>query len=130
MGSPMKSTSAGSSCSGKCPKCHVGSLVRIQSHQPNTYGKWFVKCSENIWGDPTTCGYIRPDVQNVKSEAQEHGLEAEPSARGCCSEMKDEVKLLNQRIDSVVTEVWNLKVAFVGCVGVVIGVLVAYMLLK
>lgn len=83
-----------------------------------------------LQGDPTSCGYIRPDVQNVKSEAQEHGLEAEPSARGCCSEMKDEVKLLNQRIDSVVTEVWNLKVAFVGCVGVVIGVLVAYMLLK
>jgi hypothetical protein len=81
-----------------------------------------------LQGDPTTCGYIRPDVSNVKPE--EHGQEAEPSARGCCSEMKDELKLLKQRIDSVVTEVWNLKVAFVGCVGVVIGVLVAHMLRK
>ncbi|KAF8683515.1 hypothetical protein HU200_044428 [Digitaria exilis] len=126
----MKATSAGSSCSGECPKCHVGSLVRIQSKQKNTYGQWFVKCSNNIWGDPTTCSYIRPVVPNVKSEAQEHGLEAELSGRGCCSEMKAELKLLNQRINSVVTEVWNLKVAFVGFVGVVIGVLVAYMVLK
>jgi hypothetical protein len=49
MGTMMKSTSAGSSVSGKCPKCHVGSLVRIQSHQKETYGLWYVKCSENIW---------------------------------------------------------------------------------
>ena len=81
-----------------------------------TLGKWYIKCLYNIkvrilhigdltvslatalidafWvqGDPTTYGYILPEVQNVKLEAQEHRLKAKKEASGdYCSDLKAEL---------------------------------------
>ena len=88
-------------------------------------------------------------MQNVKLEAQEHRLKAKKEASGdCCSELKAELQELKQTLDSVVAELWKLKVkpaepihepkpepkqividysVFVGFVGVLIGVVVACM---
>jgi hypothetical protein len=100
-----------------------------------------------VQGDPTTCGYIRLEVVKVKLEAQEQRLKAKKEASGeCCSEMKEELQELKQTVDSVVAELWQLKMkfaepihepkpaakqividysVFVGIVGVVIGVVLA-----
>jgi len=106
-----------------------------------------------VQGDPTTCGYIRPEVQNVKLEAQEYRLKAKKEASGdCCSELKEELQELKRTLDNVVAELWKLKVKpaepipkpihepkpkpkqividysiFVGFVGVLVGVVVACM---
>jgi hypothetical protein len=85
----------------------------------------------------------------VKFEAQEHQLKATKEAScDCCSELKLEFEELKQTLDSVVSELCSLKVklaepihepkhvskqividysVFVGFVGVLIGVMVAYM---
>jgi hypothetical protein len=102
-----------------------------------------------VQGDPTTCGYIHPEVPNVKLEAQEHRFKAKQEAScDCCSELKAELEELKQTLDSVVADLWTLKVkpaepihepkpgpkqividyfVFVGFVGVLIGVVLAYM---
>jgi hypothetical protein len=106
-----------------------------------------------VQGDPTTCGYIRPEVPNVKLEGEEHRLKAKKDVScDCCSELKAELQELKQTLDSVVVELWTLKVkpaepisepihepkpgpkhimidysVFVGFIGVLIGVVVAYM---
>ena len=85
----------------------------------------------------------------MKLEAQEHRLKAKKEASGdCCSELKTELQELKQTLDSVVAELWKLKVKpaepihepkpepkqimidysiFVGFVGILIGVVVACM---
>ena len=104
-------------------------------------------------GDPTTCDYIRLEVENVKLEAQERRPKAKKEAScDCCSELKAELQELKQTLDSVVAELWKVKVkhaepipesihepkpkpkqividyfVFVGFVGVLIGVVVACM---
>lgn len=132
----MKRTSAGFSATGsgstECPFCHV-SLVRIRSKQPNTYDDWFLKCPYNIYvrildigglnvypavglndvfwvqGDPTTCGYIHPEVPSVKLEAQEQRVKAKEASCACCYELKLEVQELKQSVDRVVAEFCKLK---------------------
>jgi hypothetical protein len=55
-----------------------------------------------VQGDPITCGYI-----------QEQRLKAKKEASGeCCSEMKEELQELKQTVDSVVAELWQLKMKF------------------
>jgi hypothetical protein len=107
-----------------------------------------------LQGDPSTCGYIRREVPNVKLETQEQGFKAkmEEASCDCCSELKAELIELKQTVDSVVAEIWKMKVKpaernpgqihepkpgpkqividysiFVGFVGVLIGVVVACM---
>ena len=89
----------------------------------------------------------------MKLEAQEHRPKAKKEASGdCCSELKAELQELKQTLDSVVAELWKLKVkpaepilesihepksepkqividyfVFVGFVGILIGVVVACM---
>ena len=85
----------------------------------------------------------------MKLEAQEYQLKAKKEASGdCCSELKTELQELKQTLDSVVAELWKLKVkpaepihepkpepkqividyfVFVGFVGILIGVVVACM---
>jgi hypothetical protein len=106
-----------------------------------------------VQGDPTTYGYIRPEVQYVKVEAQEHRLKAKKEASGdCCSKLKAGLQELKQTLDSVLAKLWRLKVkpaepipeaipkpkpepkqividysVFVGFVGVLISVVVSCM---
>jgi hypothetical protein len=79
----------------------------------------------------------------MKLEAQEQQMKAKKEASGaCCSELKVEVQELKQTLDSVVAELWKLKVklakpepkqividysVFLGFVGVLIGVVIACM---
>ena len=47
----------------------------------------------------------------MKLEAQEYRLKAKKEASGdCCSELKAELQELKQTLDSVVAELWKLKV--------------------
>jgi hypothetical protein len=56
-------------------------------------------------GDPTTCGYIHPEIPVVKFEAQEQQLKATKEAScDCCSELKLEFEELKQTLDIVVSE--------------------------
>jgi hypothetical protein len=44
-----------------------------------------------LQGDPTTYGYIRPEVPSVKLEAKEHPVKAKEASGACCYELKAEV---------------------------------------
>ncbi|CAL4927475.1 unnamed protein product [Urochloa decumbens] len=105
-GSPMKVASTGSSfmASSKreCPNCHVP-LVRIQSKQPATKDEWFLVCPYNVKGDPTTCGFIRSELQYEALEEQKRRQQADKGASGdCYAELKEELQELKQIVNSVV----------------------------
>ena len=46
----------------------------------------------------------------MKLEAQEYQLKAKEASGDCCSELKTELQELKQTLDSVVAELWKLKV--------------------
>ncbi|CAN6351961.1 unnamed protein product [Urochloa humidicola] len=98
----------------ECPSCKVP-LVRIQSHQKDTFGQWFLKCPYNIKGDPTTCDYIRSEVEYEALKAHKRRCEAtgvklqgDPSA--CrCAQLKEELEEVKERLGSVESAVWKHK---------------------
>lgn len=57
-------------------------------------------------GDPTTCGYIRPEAQ----VAVHHGvLKTMEASVESSVEMKEELQELKQIVDIVVVDLWKLK---------------------
>jgi len=57
-------------------------------------------------GDPTTCGYIRPEAQ----VAVHHGvLKTMEASVESSVEMKEELQELKQIVESVVLDLWKLK---------------------
>jgi hypothetical protein len=108
-----------------------------------------------VQGDPTTCGFIRSELQfealeEKKRQLQQTGKEA---SGDCYAELKESLEELKQKVDSVVDDLWKMKqqsaeakgvvdtrkchvvfdcsvlspVAF-GFIGVLVGVLVALLL--
>ncbi|CAN6275125.1 unnamed protein product [Urochloa humidicola] len=109
----MKVASTGSSfmASSKreCPNCHVP-LVRIQSKQPATKDQWFLVCPYNVKGDPTTCAFIRSELQYEALEEKKCRQRADKEASGdCYAELKEELQELKQTVNSVVDDLWKLK---------------------
>ncbi|CAO2210634.1 unnamed protein product [Urochloa humidicola] len=138
----------------ECPSYKVP-LVRVQSHQKDTFGQWFLKCLYiiKIRGDPTTCDYIRSEVEYEALKAHKRRCEAtgvklqgDPSA--CrCAQLMEELEEVKERLGSVESAVWKHKFEvksdvkklqividssvlvplLVGLLGVIIGVVVAGM---
>ncbi|XP_066395664.1 uncharacterized protein [Miscanthus floridulus] len=155
----MKVPSMGSSATGsgrrECPYCHVP-LVRIQSKQPTTKDHWFLTCPCNIKGDHTTYGFICFELQIEGLEARERRWQTgKETLADCYAELKEELQELKQTMDSVVADLWKLKVQpaepkpeldtkkchivldcsvvsliFVGFVGVLIGAFVVAVMWK
>lgn len=104
-------------------------------------------------GDKTTCPFIIPDFESNAQQLKKSGMVG-PGV--CCADLKEELEIVKRRLDSLVAEVWEMKVKpveqmpgkkpevdkknlqivvdasvlfplFVGLVGVLIGVLVACM---
>lgn len=66
-----------------------------------------------VLGDPTTCGFIRLELQYDAdvSEAKQHMLQTAMEASvGSYAELKEELEEVKQTVDSVVVELWKLKV--------------------
>lgn len=62
-------------------------------------------------GDPTTCGFIRSELEYEALEAQERRLLTGKDAPGdCYTELKEELKEVKQTLDTVVAELWKQKV--------------------
>jgi septal ring factor EnvC (AmiA/AmiB activator) len=117
----------------ECPNCHVP-LVRIQSKQPATKDEWFLVCPYNIkvrivhtpdlsallkvfWfddgcvqGDPTTCRFIRSELQYEALEDQKRRQRADNEVSGdCYAELKEELQDLKQTVNGVVHELRKMK---------------------
>lgn len=60
--------------------------------------------------DPTTCDYIRPDLEYEALEGRQAKLQGDPSTN-CCAQFKEELEYVKQRLDSVVAEVCKQKCA-------------------
>ncbi|CAN6284249.1 unnamed protein product [Urochloa humidicola] len=109
----MKVASTGSSFMSsskrECPHCLVP-LVRIQSKQPATKDEWFLVCPYNVKGDETTCRFIRSELQYEAVEQQKRRQLADkgPSV-DCYAELKEELEVLKQTINSVVDDLQVLK---------------------
>ncbi|KAG2577090.1 hypothetical protein PVAP13_6NG080500 [Panicum virgatum] len=130
-----------------CSKCGV-QLVRIISKQRATFGQAFVKCPNNIKGDPTTCGIIMSEAQYeawLRKPEQQQQIQ---SKMYLCSgegghesidhilDLKEELNEVKQKLDSVVADLWVVKVQVqkmkmdyvvvaAVCVGVAIGCLMS-----
>lgn len=104
-----------------------------------------------VQGDPTTCGFIRPELEYEAPEAKQRRLQiAMEGSVACYAELKKELQELKQIVDSIVVDLWKLNVqpakpkpkvdtrkcqvvldcstlspVVVVCVGVLIGVVVA-----
>jgi hypothetical protein len=62
-------------------------------------------------GDPTTCGFIRSELEYEALEAQERRLETGKDASGdSYAELKEELQKVKQTLETVVAELWKLKV--------------------
>ncbi|KAJ1278282.1 hypothetical protein BS78_04G068200 [Paspalum vaginatum] len=133
-GSPMRPTSASSSAgSGRqeprlidCPKCGIP-LIKIKSKKEETFGEVFIKCPNNMQGDPTTCGFIRSEAQYAAYISSLEHRRKKGGNLDVVDEMQcyvDEDNVLKQQLcefqhqfvefkhqfDSVVGEMWRLKV--------------------
>ncbi|CAL4947848.1 unnamed protein product [Urochloa decumbens] len=160
------STSTASASGGKqlplveCPSCGIP-VIKIRSKQKETYGELFFKCPNNIKEDSRTCGFIRSEGQYefyVRGlEKKDRGLEKKDEDEGHhfgdgndvlrwqWFELKQEVGMMKQQVDTAAVEIGNLKmqiyelkeqkaaflmsisVAVAGLVGLLVGLLVRAM---
>jgi hypothetical protein len=126
-------------CGSTVLPCSIGLLLLLLIHVIHAFG---------LQGDPNTCGYIRPEVPNVKMETQERGQAIVPQCCDCCVELKSNLTELEQTLDSVLAELCKMKAkpaeaipeakleqkqividfyVFVGFVGLLVGVVLACM---
>ncbi|KAJ1294681.1 hypothetical protein BS78_01G164500 [Paspalum vaginatum] len=127
-GSPMRPTSASSSVgSGRqeprlidCPKCGIP-LIKIKSKKEETFGEVFIKCLNNMQGDPTTCGFIRSEAQYA---AYMSSLEHRKKKGGEMWRLKVQVLEMNQQLSGKKDSAGVVVVVAV-CVGVVLGIVVS-----
>jgi hypothetical protein len=60
--------------------------------------------------DDSTCPYIRSEKEYMALEAQERRLQTVKDAVGVCStDLKEELELVKQTLDSVVAKLWKMK---------------------
>lgn len=74
---------------------------------------WFDTRLNSTQGDDTTCGYIRSEAQYEVWAAQERSRQEaaaviESSVEGL-ADLRHELNQVKQRLDSVVTEVWEFR---------------------
>ena len=61
--------------------------------------------------DHTTCGFICSELQIEALEAKERRLQTgKETSADCYAELKEELQELKQTVDSVVADLWKLKV--------------------
>ena len=64
-----------------------------------------------VQGDHTTCGFICSELQIEALEAKECRLQTgKETSADCYAELKEELQELKQTVDSVVADLWKLKV--------------------
>jgi hypothetical protein len=72
-----------------------------------------------VQGDPTTCGFIRSELQYEAQQEQKWQRRTGKEARGgCYAELKEEMQELKQTLHSVVDDLWKLKQQLVEAKGV------------
>jgi hypothetical protein len=60
-------------------------------------------------GDPSTCGYIHSELQFEALEAKKVVQAGKDEADHCCTQLKAELVEVKQTLDSVVAELWKLR---------------------
>ena len=64
-----------------------------------------------VQGDHTTCGFICSELQIEALEARESRWQTgKETSADCYAELKEELQELKQTVDSVVVDLWKLKV--------------------
>jgi len=64
-----------------------------------------------VQGDPTTCGFIRSELQFEALEEKQRRQQTDKQASGdYYAELKQELEELKQIVNSVVADLWKLKV--------------------
>ncbi|WVZ87532.1 hypothetical protein U9M48_034156 [Paspalum notatum var. saurae] len=146
MGAGSGSSSAVSERDGQlplvvCPECG-DRLIQIRSKKQSSYDEIFIKCPNNVQGDPTTCGFIRSEKQYAAylrsldgKEGSRKRLEMDidyiADLKQELEDLKQGVADLKQQHDRNMLELVNLKVQLLAkpyvwsmlCVGIVLGVL-------
>ncbi|TVU00961.1 hypothetical protein EJB05_53618, partial [Eragrostis curvula] len=119
-----------------CPGCRIR-LIRLQSRQPDTWGKVFYKCVNHDRDDPESCRFFKTEDDYERYLRRVNRLPCQEPALDHVDprqflELKSEVLQLKNKIEQVEGAVAGSKRAFAvdlgcivaACLGCVFGIIV------